>query len=88
MGRDGAAVKNCALQAERATVRLVGRNQGRLERTVRVVLGIVLLGLGASGALTDSLRVACFLVSFYALVTAASGWDPLYAILRADREGH
>ena len=54
------------------------RNTGRLDRAVRLIVGVMLLGL--YGALDPPLKY--FMLLGLALVaTAASGFCPLYALL-------
>lgn len=64
------------------------RNLHPAERVVRVVLGLVLLGLGAAGALPGLGSLAALLLGWAPLVTGLVGWCPFYAVLRAGGARH
>jgi hypothetical protein len=57
-------------------------NEASWDRIARVVLGIVLIALGFSGAVDGGLGTALGLIGFIPLVTGLVGWCPLYAIFR------
>ena len=57
-------------------------NEASWDRIARVVLGIVLIALGFSGAVEGGLGTALGLIGFVPLITGLVGWCPLYAILR------
>lgn len=52
------------------------RNEGTLDRTVRGIAGLVLVGLAATGTIG-----AWGWVGVVPLLTAAIGWCPLYTVL-------
>ncbi len=56
-------------------------NEAGWDRIGRVVLGIVLLGLGWSGAVDGTLGTVLKVVGFVPLITGLAGWCPLYAML-------
>jgi TRAP-type mannitol/chloroaromatic compound transport system permease large subunit len=57
-------------------------NESSADRIVRVVLGIVLAALAATGTVTGALAIATGVVAAIALVTGVVGFCPLYAIFR------
>lgn len=57
-------------------------NEASWDRIARVVLGIVLIALGFSGAVEGGLGTALGLIGFVPLITGLVGWCPLYAIFR------
>jgi hypothetical protein len=59
------------------------RNLRPAERMVRIVLGILLLGLGLADQLPGLGSTAALLLGWAPLVTGLLGWCPLYAVLRA-----
>lgn len=64
------------------------RNLQPAERVVRVLLGLVLLGLGAADALPGLGSIAALLLGWAPLVTGLVGWCPFYAVLRAGGAHH
>lgn len=56
-------------------------NESRLDRGVRLMIGVLVLGVGWFGPLDDLAGVACRILGWYPLVTALIGWSPLYAVL-------
>ncbi len=56
-------------------------NVGGIERPIRIVLGIVLLGTGAFGDLPTAGMAAAFVVGTVALVTGAIGYCPAWTLL-------
>jgi hypothetical protein len=64
------------------------RNLHPAERIVRVLLGLVLLGLGAADALPGLGSIAALLLGWAPLVTGLLGWCPFYAVLRAGGAHH
>lgn len=57
-------------------------NEASWDRIARVVLGIVLIALGFSGAVEGGLGAFLGLFGFVPLITGLVGWCPLYAIFR------
>ena len=57
-------------------------NEASWDRIARVVLGIVLIALGFSGAVEGGLGTFLGLLGFVPLITGLVGWCPLYAIFR------
>jgi hypothetical protein len=57
-------------------------NESGLDRIIRVVVGIVLLGLYFMGIVTGGLGVVFIIVGAIALITGVVGFCPLYALLK------
>lgn len=57
-------------------------NEAGWDRALRVIVGIVLLHLGWSGAVTGGLGVFLKFFGFVPLLTGLIGWCPLYSLLR------
>lgn len=55
-------------------------NVGGIERPVRIVLGILLIGVGVFGGLTGAAMGAVLAVGAIALVTGALGFCPLWSL--------
>jgi hypothetical protein len=55
-------------------------NEGKTDRTIRVVLGVILLGLAFS-SLTGITQTVAGIVGLVALITGAVGFCGLYKIL-------
>lgn len=55
-------------------------NVGGIERPVRIVLGILLIGIGAFGGLPVAGMAAALLVGTVALVTGVIGFCPAWAL--------
>ena len=56
-------------------------NVGGIERPIRIVVGIVALGIGAFAGLPPVATAAALVVGTIALVTGAIGYCPLWTIL-------
>jgi Inner membrane protein YgaP-like, transmembrane domain len=56
-------------------------NVGGVERPIRIVIGIVLLGIGAFAGLPVEAMAAALVVGTIALVTGAIGYCPLWMLL-------
>ena len=56
-------------------------NVGGIERPIRIVLGILLIGIGAFGGLTGAAMGAVLAVGVIALVTGAIGFCPAWTLL-------
>lgn len=50
------------------------------ERALRVALGVLLLGLGFSGAVSGTPGLLLKVIGFVPILTAAIGYCPLYAV--------
>jgi hypothetical protein len=55
-------------------------NVGGIERPIRIVLGIMLIGIGAFGGLPVAGMAAALIVGTVALVTGAIGFCPAWAL--------
>jgi hypothetical protein len=56
-------------------------NVGGIERPIRIVLGVVLLGIGAFAGLPVEATTVLLVVGTIALVTGAISYCPLWALL-------
>ena len=63
-------------------------NEGSIDRAVRVILGITLVGVVIAGSLTTPLLYLVGVVAALLLVTGAIGFCPLYAALRISTAGN
>ena len=59
-------------------------NEGMLDRALRALLGIILIGLASTGILETVLAVILVVVGVFSLGTAAAGWSPIYALIHWD----
>ena len=57
-------------------------NESGLDRTIRVLLGIVLLALYFTGTVTGGLGIVFIVLGALALLTGLVGFCPLYALLK------
>ncbi len=57
-------------------------NESGVDRVIRAVLGIVLIALAASSAVTGALGIVFWVVGALALLTGIVGFCPLYALLK------
>jgi hypothetical protein len=57
-------------------------NESPFDRTVRVILGLILAGVAVAGWLTAPLLYVDLAVAAILLVTGVVGFCPLYALLR------
>jgi uncharacterized membrane protein len=57
-------------------------NQSKIDRIIRVILGIVLLTLGWGGIVSGTWGPVFKIVGFIPLITGLVGWCPLYALLK------
>lgn len=57
-------------------------NEGKLDRIIRVVVGIVLLALGLFGVVGGWLMWAAYIVGAILVLTGVVGFCPLYALLK------
>ncbi|MBN1133850.1 MAG: DUF2892 domain-containing protein [Methanosarcinaceae archaeon] len=61
------------------------KNEGKIDRAVRVVLGLVLLYVGAAQVVTTGMATYIIaLLGLILLVTGATGYCALYSILKLD----
>ncbi|HAP41263.1 MAG: DUF2892 domain-containing protein [Nitrospira sp.] len=56
-------------------------NVGGIERPIRIVLGILLIGMGVFGGLTGAAMGAVLAVGAIALVTGVIGFCPAWTLL-------
>ncbi len=56
------------------------RNEGNIDRGIRVVLGVLLLVAGWGGIVEGALGTVFQWLGFVLLATGLIGWCPLYAI--------
>jgi hypothetical protein len=64
----------------RLTAETFPRNLSRLDRGLRLALGLLLLVLPATGALHGLGATSAYLFAWVPLFTAAIGWCPLYTL--------
>jgi len=57
-------------------------NESSLDRIIRAVVGIVLLALYFTGTVTGTLGIIFIVLGAVAVLTAAVGFCPLYALLK------
>jgi hypothetical protein len=57
------------------------RNEAGWDRLLRVLLGLGMLGLGASGWLSQIGSVSLLIFGWVPLLTAIAGWCPIYSLL-------
>jgi hypothetical protein len=57
-------------------------NQANWDRIGRVVIGVMMLLLGWTGAVPSSLAVFFMAIGFVSLLTGVVGFCPLYALLK------
>lgn len=57
------------------------RNESSLDRTLRIVAGLVLIGLWPFGVVNGAFAVALVVVGAVLLITGAVGFCPLYRLL-------
>jgi hypothetical protein len=57
-------------------------NEASWDRTVRIVLGAVLLYLGWAGVVGGTLGIIFQWLGFLPLITGIIGWCPVYALLK------
>lgn len=62
-------------------------NESGLDRIARLLIGVVILGVGWFGPVDDLLGVASRILGWYPLVTGVLGWSPLYAVLGLSTRG-
>lgn len=56
-------------------------NESNWDRILRVVIGLVIVGLGWSGVISGVLGTVVIIVGFILLITGLVGFCPLYALL-------
>jgi len=57
-------------------------NESTLDRIIRAALGVVLLVLFFTGAVTGALGIVLLVLGAVALITGAIGFCPLYSVLK------
>jgi hypothetical protein len=57
-------------------------NESNVDRIIRVVLGVALLALGWTGAVTGTLGDIFKILGFVPLLTGLLGFCPIYAIFK------
>jgi len=57
-------------------------NESSIDRIIRIVLGIGLIGLALAGGVAAPLLYVAWLVAAVLVVTGIVGFCPLYAVLR------
>lgn len=59
-------------------------NESNLDRVIRVVVGIIFLGLYFTGTVTGTLGIILIVLGAVLLLTGAIGFCPLYKLLKID----
>lgn len=62
-------------------------NEGRVDRGLRIGLGLALLVLGFGGVVGGGLGLVVGIVGLVPLITGIAGWCPLYTVLGMDTLG-
>ncbi len=57
-------------------------NESTIDRVIRIIAGIALVGLNLAGILGGPIAIVAWVVAGILLVTGATGFCPLYALLR------
>jgi len=57
-------------------------NQSKIDRIIRVILGIVLLALGWGGIVGGNWGLFLKIFGFIPLITGLVGWCPIYALFK------
>jgi hypothetical protein len=55
-------------------------NLGGIERTIRIVLGLILIAAGYYAAIPEGAAVAVYLIGAVAVVTGAAGFCPAWKL--------
>lgn len=58
------------------------KNESGLDRVLRVVVGLALLGFGVFGSLSGAWQVVILALGGILVLTGAAGFCPLYALLK------
>lgn len=56
------------------------KNEGKMDQMIRLILGVVLLGLAFFGGLSGALYWIALVVGVVMLVTSVTGFCPLYRV--------
>lgn len=59
----------------------MSRNVGGVDRAVRIVAGVVLLGIGFAHIVTGGLAIAAYVVGAVALVTGVIRYCPAWSLI-------
>lgn len=59
-------------------------NEGKLDRGIRIVLGLVMMGVGFGGVIGGGLGTAVGVIGLVPLITGLAGRCPAYALLGMD----
>jgi hypothetical protein len=62
-------------------------NESTLDRVIRLIAGIALVGLNFAGLLGGPVAIVAWVVAGILLLTGAIGFCPLYALLRIRTNG-
>ncbi|HVB38733.1 MAG TPA: DUF2892 domain-containing protein [Vicinamibacterales bacterium] len=57
-------------------------NEAGWDRVVRLIIGIVALGLWWTGTFTGALGLVALVVGVLMLLTGATGWCPMYSVFK------
>jgi hypothetical protein len=57
------------------------KNMGTLDKTLRLIVAAIAVGLGASGALTGTLALVAYVVAAVFVVTSLVSFCPLYRLI-------
>ncbi len=60
----------------------LGQNEGTIDRIIRIVVGLALVGVAVSGVIAAPWTYVAWGLAVIALITGAAGICPLYAIFR------
>ncbi|ALE16071.1 hypothetical protein AMC99_00768 [Altererythrobacter epoxidivorans] len=59
----------------------MGKNMGTLDRTLRIIVALVLAYLAYTGALAGGLATGAYIVAAVFLLTSLIGFCPLYRVI-------
>ncbi len=60
------------------------KNVGQTDRTIRIVVGIVLIGLKLAGILSGTVGTIALVAGIIAVVTGFINFCPIYALLKVN----